>query len=329
MKSILITGGTGSFGQAFAKYLLRNTSANRIVIYSRGEHLQESMEKEFRTIIDSHKLRMFIGDVRDKDRLEFAMRGIDTVVHAAALKIVPAAEYNPTECVATNIYGAENVVKAAIRCGVKKVVALSTDKAVNPINLYGATKLAMEKIFIAANALGAGNTTFSVVRYGNVAGSRGSVIPFFLKKRADKEKLPITHEKMTRFCITMDQAIELVMMAIRSGIGECIYIPKIPSMGILDLAGQIDPGGEIEIIGIRPGEKIHECLMTEDESGNAFEWHDHFAILPHGWKDINLGAAKSVRTGFRYTSDMNTRWLTWEEMETMIQCVAKENNLPR
>lgn len=305
---ILITGGSGSFGQAFTERLLKQPNIKRIVVYSRGEHLQEEMAARFK----DDRLRFFIGDVRDQGRLELAMHGIKTVVHAAALKIVPAAEYNPTECVATNIYGAENVVKAALRCGVKKVVALSTDKAVNPINLYGASKLAAEKIFVAANALSAGRCTFSVVRYGNVVGSRGSVIPLFKRLQSEGRPLPITDERMTRFWITMDQAIDLVTFAVLSARGYEIYIPKIPSMRIVDLAEAIDPGGTREVVGIRPGEKVHECLMTEDE--NAFDLSKFFVVLPPGMK---RGYPK-VKDEFRYTSDTNDQWLTPDELRSFL-----------
>ncbi len=308
MKSILVTGGTGSFGQAFTRYLLAHTGCRRIAIYSRGEHLQETMARE----IPDERLRFFIGDVRDLDRLEMAMRGVDTVVHAAALKVVPIAEYNPTECVATNVYGAENVVKAALRSGVERVLALSTDKAVNPINLYGATKLAAEKIFVAANALGAGSCRFGVVRYGNVVGSRGSVIPLFKKLASEGQALPITDSNMTRFWITMEQAVRLVADTLRTLEGREIVIPKIPSMRVTDLAEAINPDGERMMIGIRPGEKIHECLMTEDESRFAIDIGDHYSVHPK-----NEGAGR-LPTGFRYASDTNTEWLSVEQLRAMI-----------
>lgn len=305
---VLITGGSGSFGRAFTKRLLALKEVNRIVIYSRGEHLQEDMAQE----LTDMRMRYFIGDVRDQQRLELAMRGIDVVVHAAALKIVPIAEYNPTECVATNIHGAENVVKAALRMGVRRVLALSTDKAVNPVNLYGASKLAAEKIFIAANALAAGKSSFAVVRYGNVVGSRGSVIPIFKRLAAEKKPLLITDERMTRFWITMDQAIDLVLEGLRTMGWRQIFIPKIPSMKITDLADAIDPGGQRQISGIRPGEKVHECLMTEDE--NAFDGGSHYVVLPHG----QGSSWPRVPEGFRYQSDTNDQWLSAEDLKSFL-----------
>lgn len=304
MKSVLVTGGTGSFGKAFVKRLL-TTKIERIAVLSRGEHAQEEMERE----IDNDRVRFFIGDVRDKDRLELAMHGMDTVIHAAALKIVPLAEYNPTECIDTNVFGAENVVKAAIRTGVQRVIALSTDKAVNPINLYGASKLAAEKIFVASNALAAGRCSFSCVRYGNVVGSRGSVIPLFTKLVKEKKPLTITDQNMTRFWITMEQAIDLVLMAIRIGERGLIYVPKIPSMRITDLADAMDPGGVRRYIGIRPGEKLHECLITEDEARCTTEYPKFYAIKPFGSKGME---------GFRYTSDTNKQWLTAEQLRKLL-----------
>lgn len=311
MKSILITGGSGSFGQAFTKHILNSHRLTRIAIYSRGEHLQEEMESKFK----DDRLRFFIGDVRDLDRLEMAMRGVDTVIHAAALKIVPTAEYNPTECIATNITGAENVVKAAIRAGVQRVIALSTDKAVNPINLYGASKLAAEKIFTAAHFLAAGTCRFHVVRYGNVSGSRGSVLPLFLKLKAEGRELPVTHEDMTRFWITMDQAIGLVMDSIsldHPNAKPTIMIPKIPSIRIMDLAKAI--GNKILITGIRPGEKLHETLITEDEARFTSESPDSYCIQPFGTFIHN----KPVKDGFRYSSDTNPQWLTVEQLKEML-----------
>ena len=316
MSSILITGGTGSFGRAFARRLLDDSSYNRIVIYSRGEHAQEDMHKDF----NDDRLRFFIGDVRDKDRLEFAMRGVEEVVHAAALKIVPTAEYNPTECVATNIYGAENVVKAAIRTGVRKVVALSTDKAVNPVNLYGATKLAAEKIFMAASSLAAGKTLFSVVRYGNVHGSNGSVVPLFKALGAAGKPLTVTDKRMTRFWITMPQALDLVTLALHRQYGQEILIPKIPSIKVIDLAvvmARLNPRqGSIAIVmtGIRPGEKLHETLLTEDESRDA--WHNEYCYRI-SCKENDENWLK-VDPGFRYSSDTNTLWLSQEQMQRLL-----------
>jgi len=309
---ILITGGSGSFGQAFTKKLLDENLAERIVIFSRGEHLQEDMAREF----NDDRLRFFIGDVRDHDRLEMAMHGVDTVIHAAALKIVPTAEYNPTECIATNVTGSENVVKSAIRAGVQRVVALSTDKAVNPINLYGASKLAAEKIFVAASALAAGQCSFSVVRYGNVMGSQGSVVPLFKKLRAEGRDLTITDERMTRFHITMDQAVDLVEKAVSLREDGRIHIPRIPSVRVVDLAEAIDPGGKKTVVGIRAGEKLHECLMTEDESRTAVNRNSIYTIHPNGYTPLRHETR--VPEGFRYTSDSNNDWLNVEQIRAAL-----------
>lgn len=320
MKSVLITGGSGSFGNAFVRRLLES-KPERVVIYSRDEQKQDSMARDLFGHDGFCCLRFFIGDVRDSDRLRFAMHDIDTVVHAAALKIVPTAEYNPTECVATNITGAENVAKAAIRSGVKKVIALSTDKAVNPVNLYGATKLAAEKIFIAANALAAGQTKFSIVRYGNVVGSRGSVVPLFKKLALDGKSLPITDYRMTRFWITMDQAINLVFYAHRHMAGREIFIPKIPSIRITELAEAIAGSKFYYESGIRPGEKVHECLLTEDESRSTLETPDGFIIFqsdPIPLPDID-GMVGMVPYGFRYTSDTNDQWLSVDDLKVMLK----------
>jgi len=303
--NILVTGGTGSFGQAFVKRLLNSIDVTRIVIYSRGEHAQEEMEHRYR----DDRLRFFIGDVRDLSRLELALHGIDTVVHAAALKIVPIAEYNPTECVATNVLGAQNIVKASLHTGVKRVVGLSTDKAVNPINLYGATKLAAEKIFVAANALAAGRTAFSVVRYGNVAGSRGSVVPLFKRLAAEGKPLPLTHPDMTRFWITMDQAIDLVMYAIYHSHAREILVPKIPSIKITDLIAAMSSLPST-LVGIRPGEKIHETLITADEARTTADYGKFYMI--NAAPDL-----PRVPEGFCYTSDTNTQWLTVDQLRAM------------
>lgn len=303
MKSVLVTGGTGSFGQAFVRHLL-GTKAERIVIYSRGEHAQEQMARDF----GNGRVRYFIGDVRDKDRLCMAMRGIDTVVHAAALKIVPIAEYNPTECIATNVTGAENVVLAAIASGVKKVIALSTDKAVNPINLYGATKLCAEKVFIAANNLSAGNTLFSVVRYGNVVGSQGSVLPLFRKIASEGGSLPVTDIRMTRFWIKMEEAIALVNLCYREMKGREIFIPKIPSVSIVALAEAIAP--QWHICGIRPGEKLHEVLISEDEMQNVSDHHGYYIIHTHSVEE---------RERVAYASNTNERFLESTQIRAMIQ----------
>lgn len=309
MTKVLITGGTGSFGQAFTKYLL-TTKADRIVIYSRGEHAQEEMQRKF----NDSRLRFFIGDVRDRKRLELAMHGVDTVVHAAALKIVPIAEYNPTECIATNIGGAENVVMAAITSGVNRVIALSTDKAVNPINLYGASKLAAEKVFIAANNLSAGRCKFSVVRYGNVAGSRGSVLPFFRKLIKEGHKtLPVTDDRMTRFWITMDQAIDLVTTAHKKMKGREIFVPVIPSIRIINLVNALHCL-KYDIVGIRPGEKLHEVLITEDESLNTIKHDGYYIIYPSD--HVPEGSDRQIP--FRYASDTNPDFMDVEKIREVI-----------
>jgi UDP-N-acetylglucosamine 4,6-dehydratase len=277
-KSILITGGTGSFGNLFVKTLLENYHPRKIIVYSRDELKQYDMQQVF----NQSCMRYFIGDVRDKERLTQAMNGVDFVIHAAALKQVPAAEYNPTECIKTNINGAENVISAAIANNVEKVIALSTDKAANPINLYGATKLASDKLFVAANNMTGGyNTCFSIVRYGNVVGSRGSVVPFFEKLIAEKsDHLPITHQKMTRFWITLQQGVDFVLKNFQRMSGGEIFIPKIPSMNIIDLAKAMAPNLPIKIIGIRPGEKLHEIMCPADDFYHTFEFDDHFVIAP-------------------------------------------------
>lgn len=310
MTKVLITGGTGSFGQAFTEHLL-GTKVERIVIYSRGEHAQEEMARQ----MPDPRLRFFVGDVRDRKRLELAMDGIDTVVHAAALKIVPIAEYNPTECIATNIGGAENVVLAAIASGVSRVIALSTDKAVNPINLYGASKLAAEKVFIAANNLSAGRCKFSVVRYGNVVGSRGSVLPFFKNLIATgATTLPLTDDRMTRFWITMQQAIEMVNTCHKLMRGREVYVPKIPSACIRDLI--IALGCDFKIIGIRPGEKIHETLISEDEAHNTMDCEDYFVIN---------GTLKVPTIETAYKSDTNPDYLNIDGLRRMLNGTATKH----
>jgi UDP-N-acetylglucosamine 4,6-dehydratase len=304
-KTILITGGSGSFGNAFIKRVLPLHPA-KLIVYSRGEQLQDEMARRY----TDPCMRYFIGDVRDKHRLEMAMQGVDLVVHAAAMKIVPTCEYNPFEAVMTNIHGAENVCRAAMAAGVPKVIALSTDKAVNPLNLYGATKLAAEKIFVAANNLAAGRCLFSVVRYGNVVGSRGSVVPLFRSLSAQNKPLTITDQRMTRFWMTLDQAVDLVISSVDMMHGREIFIPKIPSVHIMDLAAAMDPGGDTKIIGIRPGEKLHECLITEDESHLALESWDRYILNP----DIS----NNGKPGFRYASDTNDKWLTIDEIRRTI-----------
>jgi UDP-N-acetylglucosamine 4,6-dehydratase len=324
--SILVTGGTGSFGTAFVRKLLATSPPRRLVIFSRDEQKQETLARILQAEYLKHfnRLRFFIGDVRDASRLEMAMRDVDYVVHAAALKIVPVAEYNPFECVLTNVHGAENVVKAALRTSVKRVVALSTDKAANPINLYGATKLAADKIMVAANNLsGDDGTQFSVVRYGNVIGSRGSVVPFFQNLlKGGAKSLPITDDRMTRFWITLDQGVALVLSSFALMRGGEIFVPKIPSMRMVDLARAMAPGLPHEIVGIRPGEKIHEVMITEDDARMTLELPDRYVICPSSaaWKRNHLEAlgAKPVAEGFRYSSDLNAEWLEGSALTDLI-----------
>ena len=312
--SILVTGGTGSFGQKLVATLLSRHKPRRIIVFSRDEQKHYDMAQTFRAA-DHPSLRFFIGDVRDKDRLEMAMREIDFVVHAAALKHVPAAEYNPFECIRTNVHGAENVVGAALRCGVKRVVALSTDKAVNPVNLYGASKLAADKIFVAANNLaGSLPTRFSVVRYGNVVGSRGSVVPLYRRLIAEGAKnLPVTDARMTRFWVTLQQGVDFVLASLAMMHGGEIFVPKLPSMKIVELARLMAPSLKQEVIGIRPGEKLHEALLTEDDARTTFALKDRFVVEPPFafWNRARYDEAdiESLPEGFRYTSDNNTEWL--------------------
>jgi UDP-N-acetylglucosamine 4,6-dehydratase len=326
MASILVTGGTGSFGEAFVHTLLTKSPPRRLAIFSRDEQKQYAMAQRLRVAHpDSGDcLRFFIGDVRDDSRLEMAMRGVDFVIHAAALKIVPTAEYNPFECVLTNIHGAENVVKASLRATVKKVIAFSTDKAANPVNLYGATKLAADKIMVAANNLsGEGGPRFAVVRYGNVLGSRGSVLPFFEQLvHSGAKKLPITDPRMTRFWITLEQGINFVLSSLALMQGGEIFVPKIPSMKVVDLATSVAPGLPHEIVGIRPGEKLHEIMITEDDSRMTLELQDRYVICPpiEGWSRAHLDklGARPVAEGFSYTSDHNTEWLDGKGMNKLI-----------
>ncbi len=316
-KNILITGGTGSFGKKYTEVLLKNYKPNKIIIYSRDELKQFEMAQKF----NNKCMRYFIGDVRDKERLKKAMEDVDIVIHAAALKQVPAAEYNPMEAVKTNIHGAQNVIDAAIVNEVDKVIALSTDKAAAPINLYGATKLASDKLFIAANNLvGKRKTRFSVVRYGNVIGSRGSVVPFFMKLIKKGEKtLPITHPDMTRFLITLEEGVRFVLKNFERMQGGEIFVPKIPSMKIIDLAKALCPECELKMIGIRPGEKLHEVMITRDD--RCVEFDDYFVIKPTitfsfeaDYTKNNLGEkGKEKEIGFEYSSDKNDWWLTKEE----------------
>lgn len=324
-KNILITGGTGSFGKKYTEILLQKFNPNKIIIYSRDELKQFEMQQTY----DAECMRYFIGDVRDGERLKEAMRDVDYVIHAAALKQVPAAEYNPMECIKTNIHGAENVIKAAIANNVEKVMALSTDKAANPINLYGATKLASDKLFVAANNMvGKGRTRFSVVRYGNVVGSRGSVVPFFQKLIDEGAKeLPITHEGMTRFLITLKDGVNFVLKDFTRMQGGEIFIPKIPSMYITELAKAMAPDLSHKIIGIRPGEKLHEIMCPSDDSHLTLEFHDHFVICPTiqfayetDFSTNLLGeTGVPVELGFEYHSGNNTEWLTHQKFLEMAK----------
>jgi len=324
--SILVTGGSGSFGRGFVRRLLESAPPRRLVIFSRDEQKQQAMaqelQAEFPKLFD--RLRFFIGDVRDLSRLELAMRDIDIVVHAAALKIIPVAEYNPFECILTNVHGAENVVKAALRTNVKKVIALSTDKAVSPINLYGASKLAADKIMVAANNLSGGaGARFSVVRYGNVLGSRGSVVPLFEALRQNRAKtLPITDPRMTRFWITVDQGVAFVLSSLAMMQGGEIFVPKIPSMRIVDLARTVAPELPHKVTGIRPGEKLHEMLITEDDARMTIELDDRYAIVSPllQWSGTHLKklGGTPVAEGFRYSSDRNDEWLDGPALARLI-----------
>ena len=320
-KNILITGGTGSFGKKYVKTLLELYAPNKIIIFSRDELKQFEMQQDF----NQPCMRYFIGDVRDKERLTQAMNGVDFVIHAAALKQVPAAEYNPMECIKTNINGAENVISAALANDVEKVIALSTDKAANPVNLYGATKLVSDKLFVAANNISGGhNTTFSVVRYGNVVGSRGSVVPFFQKLiNEGATEIPVTHEEMTRFWITLQDGVNFVLKNFGRMLGGEIFVPKIPSMRIMDLAKAMAPNLEISIIGIRPGEKLHEIMCPSDDSYHTFEYEDHFVIAPSiqfssRSNDFTVNALKEkghqVEHGFEYNSQNNPHFLSPDEL---------------
>jgi len=322
-KSILITGGTGSFGRRFVRTVLSEFKPKRLIVYSRDELKQYEMEQEF----NDPAMRYFLGDVRDAYRLKIALRDVDFVVHAAALKQVVAAEYNPMECIKTNIHGAENVISAALEDGVEKVIALSTDKAVNPVNLYGATKLASDKLFVAANNMvGFRRTRFSVVRYGNVVGSRGSVEPFFRKLVADGAKeIPITDARMTRFWITLDQGVQFVLQSFRRMQGGEVFVPKIPSVRITDLAQSVAPGLPHKIIGIRPGEKLHEVMCPSDDSHITLEFADHYVIQPtivfsektHYSNNALNEVGALVPEGFEYKSNTNPHFLTMEELLSM------------
>lgn len=316
----MITGGTGSFGQKFVPMTLERFNLKKLIIYSRDEMKQWEMAKLFE---GDPRVRFFIGDVRDRNRLYRALDGVDFVVHAAATKIVPTAEYNPFECIKTNVNGAMHLIDACIDKGVKRVVALSTDKASSPINLYGASKLASDKLFVAGNSYAGGhNTRFAVVRYGNVMGSRGSVIPFFLSSK-DKGVLPITDPRMTRFMITLEQGVELVWHSFEDMQGGEIYVKKIPSMNIVDVATAVAPDATHEVVGIRPGEKLHEQMIGAEDSYFTFEYEDHFKILPaiHDWSSdpIRIKDGKKVPEGFVYASNSNSEWMTTQQLRDWIR----------
>lgn len=329
-ETILVTGGTGTFGRAFTSYVLEHYNPKKVIIYSRDEFKQFIMANDYKKYAD--KLRFFIGDVRDKERLERAFEGVDYVVHAAAMKQVPACEYNPNEAIKTNIHGAQNVIDAALDAGVKKVVALSTDKAVNPVNLYGGTKLVSDKLFIAANAYsGTKKTCFSIVRYGNVAGSRGSVIPFFqnIMDNGGKE-LPITDYRMTRFWISITQGVELVIKALQEANGGETFISKIPSFKITDLAQAMLPGCEMPEVGIREGEKLHEIMVTVEDAPNTYEYDKHFIVFPQMvWNSRQVpnpdGKGKKVPEGFSYSSGNNAEWLSVEEIRDRLKTIECEH----
>lgn len=315
-KNLLITGGTGSFGKKCVEVLLKSYQPKRLIIFSRDELKQFEMAQQFST--EKYPcMRYFIGDVRDKERLYRAFHSVDYVIHAAALKQVPAAEYNPTECIKTNITGAENIVNAAADCGVKKVVALSTDKAVAPVNLYGATKLCSDKLFIAANAFTACDTVYSVVRYGNVMGSRGSVIPFFIKQREAGGPLTITDSRMTRFWITLEQSVHMVLRSFKIAGGGEVLVPKIPSMKITDLAAAIAPGMPTVGVGIRPGEKLHETMITVEDSRHTIDIGDYYVIKPETF-DYRGPEGKPVPEGFSYNSGANEQWLTVAQLRDTL-----------
>jgi len=321
---VLVTGGTGSFGRKFVEIMLQEYQPAKLIVFSRDELKQHEMRISGFDHVD---LRYFIGDVRDLNRLRRAMQGVDIVVHAAALKQVPACEYNPMEAIKTNILGSSNVIEAALDAGVSKVMALSTDKAVNPINLYGATKLAAEKLFVQSNAYAGGTATrYSCVRYGNVVGSRGSVVPVFLKQR-DQNKLTITDRRMTRFWLTLDQGVKFVIHCVEQMQGGEVFVPKIPSMKVVDIAKVVAPEAELEEIGIRPGEKLHEVLIHEDEARATVELEEMYVVQPsaalwfgHGWQ----GKGQSLPDGFRYASDSNKETLSLEEIRIIVASIEEE-----
>lgn len=316
-KVVLVTGGTGSFGKKFIELMLQEKQPAKMIVYSRDELKQHEMRAAG---FEDHRLRYFIGDVRDKDRMRRAFNGVDIVVHAAALKQVPACEYNPMEAIKTNILGSSNVIEAALDAGVSRVLALSTDKAVNPVNLYGATKLAAEKLFVQSNAYAGGtNIRFSCVRYGNVVGSRGSVVPVFLKQR-ENGKITITDERMTRFWISLEQGVRFVINCIEEMQGGEVFVPKIPSMKVIDLAKAVAPGAEVSFIGIRPGEKLHEVLISEDEARATLERKDMYVVRPADtlWQRNLTFEGTELPDGFRYSSDNNPEWLGLEQIKAII-----------
>ena len=318
--TVLVTGGTGSFGNKFTEIVLREHHPKKLIIFSRDELKQHEMRRLYPDTGDS-PMRYFIGDVRDRDRLYRAFHGVDIVVHAAALKQVPACEYNPFEAVQTNVIGAKNVIDAAIDQGVKKVMAIITDKAVNPINLYGATKLCAEKLFVHGNSYsGEGGCRFSCARYGNVVGSRGSVIPLFLEQRRNGT-VPVTDPRMTRFWITLDQGVKFVIRCLDQMHGGEVFSPKIPSMNIMDLVKAVAPNCKVEHVGIRPGEKLHEVLVSEDEARHSVETDEMYIIQPNypWWGNGNWGGAKPLPDGFHYGSDTNAQWLSVEELQRLIE----------
>jgi UDP-N-acetylglucosamine 4,6-dehydratase len=321
-KTILITGGTGSFGKKTTEIILKRYKPKKLIIFSRDELKQFDMAQQFK---GSEEIRYFIGDVRDKERLHRAFHRVDYVIHAAALKQVPAAEYNPFEAVKTNIIGAENIINVAIDQGVKRVIALSTDKAANPINLYGSTKLCSDKLFIAGNSyVGQDRGMFSVVRYGNVVGSRGSVIPFFLKQK-EKGILPITDSRMTRFWITVEQGVDFVLNCLEQMVGGELFVPKIPSMNIMDLVKAIAPECKTEIVGVRSGEKVHEVMVTRDDARNTLEYKDHYVVQPdfQFWRSrFKCNEGKKVAGDFEYNSETNPWFLTIDEMREMLEGIA-------
>jgi UDP-N-acetylglucosamine 4,6-dehydratase len=321
-KVILITGGTGSFGKQCVKTILTRHKPRKVIVFSRDELKQFEMAQEFGPE-KYPAIRYFIGDVRDEKRLHRAFQGVDMVIHAAAMKQVPAAEYNPTEVIRTNVTGAQNVIDVAADSGVKRVVALSTDKAVSPANLYGATKLCSDKLFVAANAFtGSSGCLYSVVRYGNVLGSRGSVVPFFINKRAEG-KLPITDPRMTRFWITIEDGVDFVLRCLKNMVGGEIFVPKLPSMNIMDLAEAIAPGCPTEVVGIRPGEKLHELMISGDDARNVADMDDHYVIMPQHFpffsRRFDMETGKPVPEGFEYNSSTNEQWLSVARMRELLR----------